>query len=178
MTDGSLKRRFPALARLGQNGRSRRQIPWVQQTHTTDCGAACLTMILHYLGRAQRFEEVRDRMGSGRDGVTARGILEGARQFGLRGRGIRLDLQDLDYLTPGTILHWQFRHFVVFEKATQSAVFILDPAIGRRRVTMPEFSRSFTGVALVLEPAADFEPLTGGRSRIWHSMRQVVRQSG
>src|SRR5262245_27007396 len=178
MTSNGRRMLFPALSRLGQNGRSQRHIPWVQQTHSTDCGAACLTMALHYFGREQPFEEVRDRMGSSRDGINARTILEGARKLGLRGRGIRLEMEDLHYLQPATILHWEFKHFVVFEKLTKSGVLVLDPAIGRRCVPLPEFSRSFTGVALVLEPAADFEPLAATHGRMWHSLRHMVRHSG
>ena len=177
MTKVPLKQRFPALERLERNGHHRR-IPWIQQTQATDCGAACLTMVLHYLGRAESFDQVRERLGPSRDGVTALTILNGARRLGLRGRGIRLEVEDLDYLEAGAILHWEFRHFVVFEKAGKDGVTLVDPAVGRRRVSMEEFSQRFTGVALVLEPAADFKPLAKGRSRVWAYLRQIMQHSG
>jgi ABC-type bacteriocin/lantibiotic exporter with double-glycine peptidase domain len=45
-------------------------------------------------------------------------------------------------------------------------------------VSRDEFSRSFTGVAVVLEPGVDFEAVPRGRSRLWRAMRQVLDQSG
>lgn len=177
MSDGTLRSRFPALARL-ERGPRQRSIPWVQQTQIADCGAACLTMLLHSYGREEPFETVRDRLGTGSNGVTARAILNGARQFGLRGRGIRLDLDAIGFLQPGAILHWEFRHFVVFESANAQGVNIVDPALGRRRVAMNEFSRSFTGVALILEPTAEFSPLARRDRQVWHLVRRVVLHSG
>ena len=40
--------RFPELERLGDGARKRR-IPYVAQMMATDCGAACLTMVLAIL---------------------------------------------------------------------------------------------------------------------------------
>src|SRR5689334_5054475 len=107
--------RFPALATLRLSGR-RRTIPFVQQTAATDCGAACLAMVLGLYGRAVRLGEVREVAGYGRDGADAGNLLEAGQRFGLRGRGVKVErVEDLEYLPSGAILHWRFRHFVVFE---------------------------------------------------------------
>src|SRR5690349_3515807 len=99
--------RFPALARLGL-GRGP-QIPFVQQLTDTECGAAALAMVLGFHGRQVSLEQVRDACGAGRDGVTARQIVEAGELFHLRGRGVKLDAGDLELLIPGaTILHWEF----------------------------------------------------------------------
>jgi hypothetical protein len=76
-----LLERFPALRRLG--GTARRDVPFVQQMEWTDCGAASLAMVLAWHGREVTLAEVRDAMGIGRDGVTARAILATAERFGL-----------------------------------------------------------------------------------------------
>jgi ATP-binding cassette subfamily B protein len=142
---------FPALERLARRGR---RVPFVAQLEAADCGAACLAMTLRYWGRAARLDEVRARIGSGRDGIDALSLLRGAEELGLRGRGLRVEVEDLRYLPPATILHWEFNHFVVFERVTRRGVIILDPGHGRRTVPIARFRKSFTGVALVLEPAA------------------------
>ena len=157
--DRELAARFPALARLETTVRRRRGIPWVQQTHATDCGAACLTMVLRYFRRDETYETVRDAMGPTRDGVTALSIVQTARRFGLHGRGVKLEPGDLSLLEPGAILHWEFRHFVVLESVSRDAITIVDPISGRRRVANDDVSRSFTGVGVVLEPGAGFEAL-------------------
>ncbi len=152
---------FPALARLQRRGR---RVPYVAQMEAADCGAACLSMVIRYWGKDLRLDAVRSAVGSGRDGVDMQQILRGAEELGLRGRGLRLEVEDLRHLPPATILHWEFNHFVVFERVVRGGVVIVDPGHGRRTVPMARFRKSFTGVALVLEPASPLaaEKLTGG----------------
>ena len=149
--------RFPALKRLSWQPR-RRRVPHVQQMHMSDCGAACLAMVLAYHGRAERLETVRELVGIDHDGTDALALLQGARRLHLRGRGLRLEIADLRYLPAAAILHWEFNHFVVFERVTRRGVVIVDPASGRRLVPLDRFRRQFTGVTLVLEPTDAFEP--------------------
>src|SRR5437899_671980 len=158
--------RFPALRKLEAKGVTR-QIPFVQQLSATECGAACLAMVLAYYGKHVPLSDVRDVTGANRDGVNALALVRAARWYGLRGRGVRLELEALPYLAKGTILHWEFAHFVVFERVRKDGVEIVDPACGRRVVPMEQFSRSFTGVALTFEPADAFEPVADRRRIVW-----------
>jgi len=169
--------RFPALRRLERSERSRR-IPYIQQLGATDCGPACLAMALGYHGKEVTLDEVRRITGSGRDGSNALTMLEAGRWFGLRGRGIRLEIDDLEYLPAGSILHWEFKHFVVFDKIGKRGVDIVDPAMGRRRVSLDQFRRSFTGVALELEPSEDFQ--AGGKRAkgTWRHHWRLIEHSG
>ena len=166
---------FPALEKLSWRAR-RRQVPYVQQLEWADCGAASLAMVLGYHGRKVRLDDVRQVTGADRDGVDALAILRGAESFGLHGRGLRLDVDDLEYLPPASILHWEFNHFVVYESSTRRGVNIVDPAHGRRFIPIDQFRKAFTGVALVLEPADAFETSDEQRSRIWSYLRQLLGQ--
>ncbi len=171
----SLLDRFPAVGALAARARHRR-IPERHGLASTDCGAACLAMVLAYYGKNVPFEELRDATGTDRDGVDALSILEAARLYGLRARGIRVDLKELPYLPPGTILHWEFNHFVVFERRRRDGVDLIDPTFGRRRVDFDEFRHSFTGVALELEPDDGFQPSAAPASGVRRYLRQVFRQ--
>ncbi len=151
-----LRERFPALSGLAPR-RRRRAIPVVRQMETADCGAACLAMVLAWHGRHVPLDELREATGSGRGGVTARSLLEAASAHGLSGRGVALELDELDALPAGSILHWGFDHFVVLERATKKGVSIVDPAAGRRLLTRREVGEKFTGVALTLSPGERFE---------------------
>ncbi len=166
---------FPALKKLSWSARHKR-VPYVQQVQWTDCGAACLAMVLGYYGHKVRLDDVHEVTGVDRDGVDALSILRGAEWFGMRGRGIKLDVSDLDYLPPATILHWEFNHFVVLEKMSRKGVEIVDPAHGRRIIPMEQFRRSFTGVALILEPTESFAPADREDNRLWGYLRQILGQ--
>ncbi len=166
-----------ALHRLGTSGRTRR-MPFVQQLTATDCGAACLTMVLAYYGKRIRLDEARETAGIGRDGANAQALLQAGRWFGLRGRGVRVDIEELELLDPGAVLHWQFNHFVVFERLRRNAVDIVDPAHGPRRVPLDEFRKAFTGVALLFEPGDMFEPEKAAARPLPRMLRELVFRTG
>ena len=123
-----------ALERLAQLGVRRLRV--VQQMTATDCGAACLSMVLGMYGCEVSLDKMRNAMGVERNGVSALGIMRAARSYGLRGRGVMLeDVDELALVERGTILHWEFNHFVVFDHVDRKGqIVLLDPALGRRRV--------------------------------------------
>ena len=169
--------RRSAFALLGMLGR-RRPIPFVQQLIATECGLACLAMVLRYHGKDVGIDQLRASGGPGRDGLTALNLLDLARDHGLRGRGFRVEMEDLDVLDAGSILHWNFKHFVVFEALARGGVRIVDPAFGRRFVPLEEFRTSFTGVVLALEPESEFRPGGGRRGGTMRFAKEILAQRG
>jgi ABC-type bacteriocin/lantibiotic exporter with double-glycine peptidase domain len=172
-----LRQRFPALRKLGQRLR-RRAIPVIQQLNATECGAASLAMVLGYHGRRVAVTEIRDSVGIQRDGADALSLIEAGRAYGLVGRGVKIDVDALQYCPTATILHWEFDHFVVFERLTEEGAIIVDPAIGRRLVPLADLRRSFTGVALLFEPSERFQPGQRGSNHIGRYIRQVLSDRG
>lgn len=170
--------KYPALRRLGE-AFGRQRVPWIQQLTATDCGVACLAMVLSLHGHKISLDEVRDAVGSGRDGLSARDLLRAGHLFGLSGRGVRLELSDLEFLGPGAILHWEFKHFVVLERTLPNGGAVLvDPAIGRRVVDAATLSRAFTGVAVLFEPNAHFEHRKAPSRVIWSRFKRAIWESG
>jgi ATP-binding cassette subfamily B protein len=143
----------------------------------TDCGAACLAMVLAYHGKQVPLDELRQMTSTDRDGVDALAVTRAAQQYGLRARGVVADLDDLEQLPPATILHWDFTHFVVFERLRRHGVQVVDPSLGRRRLSMEAFGRSYTGVAITFEPGEDFQPSTLQTKGTWRYLRPLLGQS-
>lgn len=156
----------------------RKKIPYVQQLELSDCGAAALAIVLKFNGKDVRLDEVRTATGTGRDGVDALAIVRAARGFGMRARGVSIDVDSLGLLERGSILHWEFNHFVVFEDVTRRGVRIVDPAMGRRHVSLEHFNRSFTGVALLFETAEDFRQQRASSKSRWRYLGPLFRRSG
>lgn len=173
--ESDLLNRFPHLLRLSL-GQRRHRIPVVRQLATDDCGAAALAMALGYYGQAVPLNELRSALGIHGNGTDADAMLRTARAYGLRARGVRLDIADLEHLSCGAILHWEFRHYVVFDKARHGRIHIVDPAFGRRSVSLKDFRRAFTGVVLILEPTEAFEPSAAKPRRVFRVFRQVLER--
>jgi ATP-binding cassette, subfamily B, bacterial len=155
----------------------RRRVPWVRQMGLADCGAACLAMVLAYHGKQVPLDELRQMTSTNRDGVDALAMTQAAQRYGLSARGVAADLDDLGHLPPATILHWEFTHFVVFERLWRNGVQVMDPAVGRRRLSMEVFRRSYTGVAITFEPGEDFQTSKLNTKGTWRYLRPLLGQS-
>lgn len=164
-----------ALGRLGILDR-RGKVPFVQGMETADCGAACLAMVLGYFGRHETLASVHAVLQPGRDGVTARTIVEGAASYGLIGRALSVPGDEWQDLPRGTIIHWRFSHFVVYEGFSKKGVMLLDPVGGRRRIPFDEFRRSFTGVAISFQAGDRFIRKEAGESKAWSFVRLVLTE--
>jgi ATP-binding cassette, subfamily B, bacterial len=166
------ERVMSSLGRLLRRGKG--GVPYVQQMQWSDCGAACLTMVLAYNGKEIPLAKVRDTLGIARDGVSARQLADGGRRFGLLCRAVKADVEQIELLPTGAVLHWEFNHFVVFDRILSNGVRIVDPATGPRDVPLAAFAESFTGVALLFEPAPEFKPEKGLSQ--WARLKRWARE--
>ncbi len=129
-----------------------RRVPVVLQATVSDCGPACLAMVLAHHGRGVPLDVLRDELGVGRDGLNALELRDGAVRYGLRCRGLRADIDTARTLPTPFVVHWEGRHFVVVERVRRDAVDLIDPTLGRRRVPLATFEAAFAGVVLTFEP--------------------------
>ena len=127
----------------------------------TECGAACLAMVLAHYGRWIPLEEARSACGVSRDGSKAINILRAARSYGMEADGYTYDMEGLRAKAQlPCILFWNFNHFVVLTGFSRNGkyAYLNDPARGQVSVPIDEFDVSFTGVALIMRPTESFEP--------------------
>lgn len=140
------------------------RVPVIMQMEALECGAACLAMVLAYYGKWVPLEQVRADCGVSRDGSNARNMVRAARSYGLIAKGCRFEPDTLR--RQGSfpcIIHWNFNHFVVLDGFKGDKALLNDPAKGSYAVSMETFDQSFTGICLLFEPGADFQP--GGKPK-------------
>lgn len=142
------------------NRKSYRRVktPTILQMEIVECGSACLTMILAYYGKIIPLERMRIECGVTRDGVKAGNIIRAGERLGLACKAYKKEPQDLKYMKPPMIIHWNFNHFVVLEGFKNNKIYLNDPAVGHTIISYEEFDKCFTGVVLTFSPKEDFQP--------------------
>ena len=153
-----------------------KKVPVVVQLDAVECGAAALSMILAYYGKWLSLEQLRTDCGISRDGSNGRSIILAARRHDLDAHGYQADIAHLPSLAPA-IIHWNHNHFVVFKGFAGGMAYVNDPAVGSIAVTMKEFEKAYTGVAIHARPTPLFKP-QGHQTSIFHYIHENIRGVG
>ena len=66
--------------------------PYISQVDQRDCGVAALAMILKHYGSSYSLAYLRELAQTSREGTSALGLVEAAKQLGVETQAIRADL--------------------------------------------------------------------------------------
>ena len=145
------------------------------QSEAAECGLTCVAMIAAHHGHRINVGGLRRRFPSSMKGATIADLINVAANLELSPRALRLEIDELPKLQLPAVLHWDLNHFVVLEKIAGHDLVILDPASGRKILSITKAGKHFTGVALELAPSADFTPVdarvTTKLSDLWSRLR-------
>lgn len=177
---------MPLLDRLQLSWGSR--IPVILQTEASECGLACVAMLLAKHGTVTDVATLRGRHGAVPQGMTLLDLARVANAEQLTTRAVRAELDELQQLRLPAILHWNMAHFVVLCEIRGGKYYVIDPAHGERVFSRQEMSRDFTGVAMEAWPANNFvakqeaqsvslKALVGRVSGLWPTLWRVLAVS-
>lgn len=139
-----------------------------------ECGAASLSMVLGYYGCYRPLAEIRMQCGVSRDGSKATNILNAAKHYGFKAKGLTRSFKKLKETQLPVVIFWNFNHFVTLEGFGKNSVYINDPGVGHREVSIKEFKAAFTGVTLAIQPADDFRK-SGRKPSVWPSLLRTLK---
>lgn len=135
---------------------SGRRLPVILQAEQSECGLACLAMVLNFHGHRIDINTLRARMGASQQGLTLKGLMQLAERVELSARPLRLEPEELHQLQGPALLHWDMNHFVVLKGVKRGRAVIHDPALGEVTHDAKGLAAHFTGVALELRPSPAF----------------------
>ena len=133
-----------------------RRVPVILQSEAPECGIACLAMVASYYGHLTDLSAMRMRLSPSLKGVTLKHVSQVAEAMGLAARGVQVPLESLAKLQLPAVLHWDMNHFVVLTGVKGKNIFVHDPGRGKRKLSLAEASKHFTGVAMEFTPNQDF----------------------
>ncbi|RIN36940.1 peptidase domain-containing ABC transporter [Staphylococcus succinus] len=150
------------------------KIPVILQLQQTECGLCCSNMIINYYGNKENIFNLRKEFEVGRDGLNLSQIKEIFKQRNFDSKIYKANLQGLMQLTLPAILLWENKHFVVLEKFSKKDVTIVDPAEGRKKVTLLEFENKFSDFVLEVKPSDDFQPSNIEKLKPWENIKKIL----
>lgn len=157
----------------------RRRVRLVRQTELAECGLASLAMVANFHGLDIDLGSLRRRFQPSLRGAPLKSLIAVADRLGLTPRAVKLPLEQLGNLHLPAVLHWNMNHYVVLETVRGGKALVHDPEGRSRWMPLSEVSNHFTGVALELRPADDFQPARQRERlklrQLWHRVTGLKR---
>ncbi|MBU3157720.1 peptidase domain-containing ABC transporter (plasmid) [Clostridium estertheticum] len=155
------------------------KIPFIKQTTNTECGSACLTMILNYYGNHVEIHKISEECGMNRNGITIKTLKKVAKDYGLDCKAYKINslnsLNDLnhDIILPSIVLIRE-NHFIILENIVNKRYFIIDPNGGRKILNEEDMKKVFLGFLVVLKPNNTF--IQNKNKNKWNTMVETLRK--
>jgi len=141
-----------------------RRFPWIQQAEEMDCGAACLAMICKHYGIGMTLGKLRELANVSTQGATLDSLARTGESIGFTTRGLQCSFDTMRGFELPYIVHWEGYHYMVVYGVSSGHVWVADPAIGFRKLSVEEFERGWNGMCLTFTPRQDMAQVGASRS--------------
>jgi len=141
-----------------------RRFAWIPQAEEMDCGAACLAMICKHYGVGMTLGKLRELANVTTQGATLDSLARTGESVGFTTRGVQCTFDTLRGFELPFIVHWEGYHYVVVYGVSSTQVWVADPALGFRKLSVEEFERGWNGTCLTFAPRQDVAQIGASRS--------------
>ena len=161
-----------------------KRFPFVKQTESMLCGAACLAAVCRFYGKRYTVGTLSQFCKTTTQGISLLGLSRAAAELGFDCMSVRITRERLADCPLPCILHWNQNHFVVLYRidTRRGLYYVCDPAKGRVRYTAADFADLWlscdtpegpAGIALLLEPDERFGCVPESRETRKRSVRML-----
>jgi ATP-binding cassette subfamily B protein len=141
-----------------------KRFPLVEQAEEMDCGAACLAMLCRHYGISMTLGKLRELANVTTQGATLDSLARAGESLGFATRGVQCTYEALLGFELPFIVHWEGYHYVVVYGVSKKQVWLADPAVGFKKLSVEEFERGWSGTCLVFTPGQNLVQLAAARS--------------
>lgn len=132
------------------------KIEVVKQHDLKDCGACTLACIIKYYGGYVPIDKIREDTLTTGTGTTAYNLIEAAKSYGFDAMGVKVDdVKNKDIYYPAiahVVLKNGLNHFVVIYRISKNYIWLMDPAIGKTKMTIEAFNNIWDNILILLSP--------------------------
>ncbi|MCT3541068.1 peptide cleavage/export ABC transporter [Lactobacillus crispatus] len=157
---------------------------YVPQIDETDCGAACLAMILKNYHSRVSIAHLRHIAKTNTEGTTALGLVKTAEKFDMNVQAVKADMSlfymsDIQYpFIVHVIKDGGLLHYYVVLKSTKRKIIVADPdsTSGIKKMSKKAFEKEWTGITLFMVPKADFKPVKEKKNNLLSLFPYMFKQ--
>ena len=120
-----------------------KKVPYIEQMHHSECGLACLAMVLNYHGHCIPLSELREIYGVSKGGTSLYQITKIAQNYNLEVDGYKTVAKELENIQLPAIFSWENKHYVVLERINKKTAIIVDSANGKKKIGFKEFEKKY-----------------------------------
>ncbi|MGZ3241657.1 MAG: ABC transporter transmembrane domain-containing protein, partial [Burkholderiaceae bacterium] len=136
----------------------------VEQAEEMDCGAACLAMLCRHYSIPMTLGKLRELANVTTQGATLESLARAGESLGFTARGVQCTFEALQGFELPFIAHWEGYHYIIVYGVSKEKVWVADPAIGFKKMTIEEFERGWSGTCLVFTPGQNMVQMAAERS--------------
>ncbi|MBQ8869566.1 MAG: peptidase domain-containing ABC transporter [Oscillospiraceae bacterium] len=139
----------------------------VKQHDERDCGAACLSMIASHYGLKHPISKYRELTKTDQNGANLYGLCDAAKKIGFKAEALLGDTEELLDGIQNAEIKFPFiahiinedymQHFVVVLSIKNNKFIIADPAKGKVKYTIEQFSQLWNGYIVTFEKTESFK---------------------
>jgi ATP-binding cassette subfamily B protein RaxB len=155
-----------------------KNIPLILQSEMSECGLACLAMILGFYRYHLSLTQLRRQYKITMRGVTLYQLKNIAKDIGFITKVLRLETNQFTSLQLPCVIHWEMNHFMVVHKVSTKYIWVHDPARGSRRLSFEEVDKSFTGIVLELKPLEALNQVSKPKSQSAKMANRLIKKYG
>jgi ATP-binding cassette subfamily B protein len=136
----------------------------VEQAEEMDCGAACLAMLCRHYSIPMTLGKLRELANVTTQGATLESLARAGESLGFTTRGMQCTFEALQGFELPFIAHWEGYHYIIVYGVSKQQVWVADPAIGFKKMTVEEFERGWSGTCLIFTPGQNMVQMAAARS--------------
>jgi subfamily B ATP-binding cassette protein HlyB/CyaB len=141
-----------------------RRFPLIEQAEEMDCGAACLAMICRHYGISMTLGKLRDLCNVTTMGATLDSLARAGESLGFTARGVQCIYESLRGFELPFIVHWEGYHYIIVYGTSKEWVWVADPALGFRKLSVEDFERGWSGTCLLFTSGPNLAQMAASRS--------------
>lgn len=152
----------------------KRRVTPILQMNQTECGLCAATMLMEFYGVKLKIHDITTRFVVGRDGASMSDLKTIFNTYNFESSLYEINggISKINKNAIPCIAYHVSGHFVVIEKEEKADVIILDPAIGRMRISKEELEQNYKNIILRISPDKDFNKINTRKNEF-----KVIREA-